>query len=77
MDLHHMSYDGVSQDRGGRWVSREKDTDLMPLCRDCHERVHRILDDHKRDYKGWNRHRATIVIVARLRREHERRNAKE
>lgn len=50
----------------GSWVAREADEDLMPLCRDHHQAVHRVMD-RKRDFYGWDRRRATLVIVAYLR----------
>lgn len=72
LDLHHMSYQGVGQEPDGTWKAREKDTDLMPLCRDHHEAVHRMMDRRKEFY-GWDRRRATVKIVAHLyRRQRER-----
>jgi hypothetical protein len=56
-DLHHRSYTRLGH---------EADTDLIPLDRGCHTRVHRILDSHP----GWlrtGREQASDMIVARLR----------
>lgn len=72
LDLHHLSYEGVTKDANGRWLSAEQGTDLVPLCRACHERLHTRLDARRMDYWGWNRHRATAVVLTYLRREHER-----
>lgn len=72
LDLHHVSYDGVKQEPDGTWIAGEKDEDLLPLCREHHERLHKILDGHGRDYYGWNRRRASVVILARLKAEHTR-----
>lgn len=72
LDLHHVSYDGVTKDNRGQWVASEADDDLMPLCRTHHNKLHQIIDEHGRDYQGWNRRRASVVILGRLRREHLR-----
>ncbi|SMY04385.1 MULTISPECIES: hypothetical protein [Brevibacterium] len=71
LDLHHVSYDGVVENPDGSWTAREADEDLMPLCRDHHQAVHRIMD-RKRDFHGWDRRRATLVIVAFLRAKWEK-----
>lgn len=66
LDLHHMSYDGVAWDEEQhRWYAEEQDHDLMPMCRTHHQQLHRIMDRRKEFY-GWDRRRATVVIVARL-----------
>lgn len=68
VDLHHTSYEGVRQESSGGWVAGEADEDLMPLCRSCHEDLHRELDRRRRDFWGWDRRRASAVIVIGLRR---------
>lgn len=68
LDLHHTSYDGVKQRTDGSWVAGEADGDLMPLCRGCHEDLHAELDRRRRDFWGWDRRRATAVLVVGLRR---------
>lgn len=66
LDLHHVSYYGVTWDsEAQQWFSLEQHDDLMPICREHHEQLHRILDGRKEFY-GWDRRRATVVIVARL-----------
>lgn len=65
LDLHHVSYLGVVENSDGTWAAREADEDLMPLCREHHQAVHRLMD-RKRDFYGWERRRATLVIVAFL-----------
>uniref|UniRef100_UPI0021B4BADC hypothetical protein n=1 Tax=Micrococcus luteus TaxID=1270 RepID=UPI0021B4BADC len=70
LDLHHVSYKGVGQDEEGRWQAREAHNDLMPLCRDHHQRLHQIMDG-KKEFFGWDRRRATIVIVARMIRQRQ------
>lgn len=67
LDLHHVSYAGVEKIRG-RWVAGEDDEDLMPLCREHHSRLHRMMDRRK-DFYGWDRERASIWIVSHLIRE--------
>lgn len=67
LDLHHMNYEGVSQNPSGVWVAAEADEDLMPLCRGCHEDLHAELDRRRRDFWGWDRRRATAIIVVGLR----------
>ncbi|GFZ85373.1 hypothetical protein [Nesterenkonia alkaliphila] len=71
LDLHHTSYGGVTQDAGGRWRAEEKDQDLMPMCRYHHQALHRVMDRPK-DHNGWNRRRATVVILRDLIRRHQR-----
>lgn len=71
LDLHHTSYKGVEyNEETGKWSAREKDRDLLPMCRHDHEALHRIMDG-RREYHGWNRRRATVVIAAHLRRQFE------
>ena len=65
-DRHHTSYEGVGQDADGTWRAREADEDLMPMCREHHQQLHRMMDG-KKEFYGWDRRRATVVIVARLR----------
>lgn len=66
LDLHHVSYEGVSwDDTAQQWVAREADDDLMPMCREHHQQLHRIMDGRKEFY-GWDRRRASVVIIARL-----------
>jgi hypothetical protein len=57
-DLHHRSYDRLGH---------EADTDLIPLDRPCHTRLHQILDSTPAWWRV-GRPQATDVIVARLRR---------
>lgn len=57
-DLHHRSYDRLGDERF---------EDLIPMCRDDHTRLHRILDtDPAWKYAG--RSAATAGIIATLRR---------
>lgn len=57
-DLHHRSYDHLGH---------EGFCDLIPLCRACHNWVHRILESTPA-WRRMDRAQATDVIVARLRR---------
>lgn len=68
LDLHHVSYKGVQQDRRGKWLARERDDDLMPLCREHHQDLHERMDARK-EWFGWDRRRASVAIVARMIRQ--------
>lgn len=68
LDLHHVSYSGVIERDDGSWQAAEQDEDLMPMCRTHHQALHRIMDRRKEFY-GWDRLRATAVIVAHLHRQ--------
>lgn len=73
LDLHHVSYEGVGRDSStGQWRAQETDEDLMSLCRQHHRDLHRIMDGRK-EFFGWDRRRATVVIIARMIRRHRRR----
>lgn len=56
-DLHHASYDHLGH---------EHDSDLIPMCRVCHEALHRILDG-SRAWRAMPRRMATAALVAILR----------
>lgn len=57
-DLHHATYERLG---------REHDTDLWPMCRVCHEALHRLLD-LSRYWRRLPRPVATAALVAALRR---------
>lgn len=63
LELHHLSYEGVKQDAAGRWVSGEGDEDVILLCREDHEQLHRILDANGRDFAGLDRRLASLRII--------------
>lgn len=69
LDLHHMSYDGVIKLPHGKYRAEETNDDLVPLCREHHEALHQRLDDHRYSYWGWDRRRATVVIINYMRRD--------
>ncbi|MHB1533095.1 MAG: hypothetical protein ACYC1D_00475 [Acidimicrobiales bacterium] len=60
-DLHHRSYDRLGH---------ETNSDLIPLDRGCHTRLHQILDSTPA-WRRVGRAQATDVIVARLRRANQ------
>lgn len=68
LDLHHLSYEGVAKDAQGNWVSKEKDEDLVPLCREHHQKLHQVLDQRGRDFRGWSRDKASIHIIKSMKR---------
>ena len=66
LDLHHVSYAGVTWDEHmQRWKAQEADDELMPMCREHHQQLHQMMDGRKEFY-GWDRRRATVVIISRL-----------
>jgi hypothetical protein len=56
-DLHHASYDQLGHERGA---------DLMPMCRPCHDAMHRILD-RSCFWRSMPRRTATARIITTLR----------
>lgn len=38
LDLHHLTY---------KHLGKEKKTDVVALCRNCHDKVHKIIREHK------------------------------
>ena len=56
-DLHHLDY---------QRLGHEEDTDLLPLCRHCHELIHQVLD-HSRQWRRLPLRVASLAIVAQLR----------
>ena len=66
LDLHHVSYEGVGWDeQRNQWIAAEQHTDLIPMCRNHHQQLHQMMDGRKEFY-GWDRRRATVVIIRRL-----------
>jgi len=62
-DLHHRDYDRLGH---------ELFDDLFPLCRACHERIHRILESTPA-WRRMGRAQASDVIIARIRRDGKQR----
>jgi 5-methylcytosine-specific restriction endonuclease McrA len=58
-DVHHRSYIRLGHE--GRH-------DLIPLCRTCHDTLHRVLESD-RSWRRLDRAQATDLIVATLRRK--------
>ena len=58
-DLHHRSYSRLGHE-GSR--------DLIPLCRNCHMALHRVLE-FDRSWRRLDRAQATDLIVKALRRK--------
>jgi 5-methylcytosine-specific restriction endonuclease McrA len=56
-DLHHASYANLGH---------EPDTELVPMCRGCHEDLHQILDT-SRAWRTMPRPAATTGIITILR----------
>lgn len=72
LELHHLSYAGVEKDASGRWVSGEQDSDVILLCREDHEQLHRILDTNGRDFVGLDRRLASLRIINSFRARQQR-----
>lgn len=60
-DLHHRSYERLGHERFD---------DLMPLCRSCHDKVHKILESSP-SWRKLNRGQASDLIVGKLRKSQE------
>lgn len=72
LDLHHMSYEGVSRNAQGVWVAAEKDEDLVILCRAHHSRLHYLFDTRGRDLRGQSRAWASAYLIVLMKRNFER-----
>ena len=59
-DLHHRNYDRLGHER---W------TDLIPVCRACHDHIHTLWDATPA-WRRIGRSQATVGIISRLRRRH-------
>jgi hypothetical protein len=57
-DLHHRSYERLGAEQ---W------SDVLPMCRVCHDRLHAIYESNPA-WRRLGRLRATDLIVAQLRR---------
>ena len=57
-DLHHRSYERLGAEE---W------SDVLPMCRVCHDRLHAIYESNPA-WRRLGRARATDLIVAHLRR---------
>jgi hypothetical protein len=55
-DLHHASYDQLGTN---------PDADLVPMCRPCHQALHRIVD-RSGHCRAIPRHAATVRIIINL-----------
>lgn len=66
-DVHHVSYEGVTQEEDGTWQSHEADEDLIVLCRWCHERMHTLMD-HDRGWSQASRRAASRRIIRTIQR---------
>jgi 5-methylcytosine-specific restriction endonuclease McrA len=60
-DLHHTTYARLGQERF---------SDLIPMCRACHNRLHELWDTSPA-WRKLGRTQATVGIIAALRREHQ------
>lgn len=72
LDLHHMSYEGVSRNARGVWMAAEKDEDLVILCREHHSRLHYLFDTRGRDLRGQSRAWASAYLIVLMKRNFER-----
>lgn len=65
-DLHHLDYSGVVDLGLGKWQSRERDEDLMALCRQHHDDLHSLLDAD-RGWTSMGRRQASLEVASVLR----------
>ena len=56
-DMHHMSYDRLGD---------ELHTDLLPLCRRCHETVHMLIENSP-NWRKMDRAQATTAVLNLIR----------
>ncbi|NLT25768.1 MAG: hypothetical protein GXX90_03795 [Microbacteriaceae bacterium] len=68
LELHHVSYRGVSQRPDGTWVAGEADADLIPMHPLCHEQVHRVIDADQALRSLVSRQEATRRAIRVVRR---------
>ncbi|MCY1718662.1 hypothetical protein OVA26_17130 [Microbacterium sp. SL62] len=66
VELHHLSYAGVTAGDGG-WVALEQHDDLVACHRRCHEWLHRLLDSDTALRRMPDRRKASRAAIARLR----------
>ena len=65
LDLHHADY---------RQLGGERFEDLLPMCRDHHEVLHKLIESYPA-FQRMSRREATRRIVPRLRVEWQKRRA--
>jgi 5-methylcytosine-specific restriction protein A len=68
VELHHLSYLGVIR-RDGGWHAAERHEDLIPLHPYCHDLLHRLIDRDAVLSRGRDRHVASLMALARLRKK--------
>lgn len=66
VELHHLSYAGVSRTAEG-WIAQEAHDDLASVHARCHEWLHRLLDSDAALRRMSDRVMANRVAIARLR----------
>lgn len=67
LELHHLTYDGVTQAPDGRWAAWERHGDLLPLHPACHEELHRLIDRDVVLSRHRTREDATWIALDALR----------
>lgn len=72
VDLHHVKYSPSLRNAEGQFEATEEHDWLIPLSRDCHEALHKHLDEYSMDYFGVSRFTATAMVLARLRQKKTR-----
>lgn len=65
-ELHHLSYEGVSETPHG-WTAGESHADLVPAHPRCHEWIHRALDTDQAAGSAVSRRVANERVIAGLR----------
>ncbi|WP_156479772.1 hypothetical protein [Pseudoclavibacter helvolus] len=67
LELHHITYRGVTQLLNGKWVANERDDELLPMHALCHQLVHQLMDDDGALRYMRSRKEATLQAVAKVR----------
>lgn len=67
LELHHLDYTGVHQDKHGAWIAGERHEDLVAAHPRCHEWIHTVLDRDTAAGAARDRRVANIRVIRALR----------
>jgi hypothetical protein len=66
LELHHLTYDGVTRRDDGTWWAHETHQDLIALHPAHHEWLHKLLDRDRALTRMSSRRAATFTAIRRL-----------